>query len=160
MTDKIRLEAGATAPAFTLPNQDEEKVSLKDFAGRWKVVYFYPKDDTPGCTTEACEFTNIHKDLEKLDAVVLGISADSAPSHRKFIAKYKLKLTLLSDVDRKVMTKYGAFGKKMMYGKEVEGVIRSTFLVDPKGKVAHAWYSVKAGGHADKVKEKLVALQG
>lgn len=160
MADNIKLEAGAKAPAFTLPDQNEKKVALKDFAGRWVVVYFYPKDDTPGCTTEACEFTNIHKELEKLDAAVVGISADNAASHRMFIEKYKLKVTLLSDADRKIMTKYGAFGKKMMYGKEVEGVIRSTFIIDPEGRVAHAWYSVKAAGHAEKVKEKLTALIG
>ncbi len=158
MSENIKLEAGVKAPAFALPGQDEKRVALKDYAGRWVVVYFYPKDDTPGCTTEACEFTNIHKELEKLDTAVVGISADNAAKHRKFIGKYKLKVTLLTDADRKVMAKYGAFGIKKMYGKEVQGVIRSTFLIDPKGKVAHAWYSVKAAGHADKVKEKLIAL--
>ena len=158
MSENIRLEAGKKAPAFTLPDQDDKKTALKDFSGKWVVVYFYPKDDTPGCTTEACEFTNIHRELEKLDATVVGISPDSAASHRKFIDKHKIKFTLLSDADRKVMKKYGAFGKKKMYGKEVEGVIRSTFLIDPSGKVAHAWYGVKAAGHAEKVKEKLAAL--
>ena len=160
MTENIKLEAGKKAPAFTLPDQNGIKVALKDYAGHWVVVYFYPKDDTPGCTKEACEFTNIHKELEKLDTTVVGISTDNAAKHQKFIEKYKLKITLLSDADRKVMAKYGAFGAKKMYGKEVQGVIRSTFLIDPKGKVAHAWYSVKAAGHADKVKEKLTELIG
>ncbi len=160
MADNIKLETGTKAPAFTLPDQNESKVALKDFAGRWVVVYFYPKDDTPGCTKEACEFTNIHKELDKLNATVLGISADNAAKHTKFIDKYELQISLLSDADRKVMAKFGAFGTKKMYGKEVQGVIRSTFLIDPKGKVAHAWYSVKAAGHADKVKEKLTALIG
>ncbi len=158
MTDNIRLESGKKAPAFTLPNQDDTKTALKDFAGHWVVLYFYPKDDTPGCTTEACDFTSGIKGFEKLNATVLGVSADSTEKHRKFIAKYKLKVTLLSDSDRKVMTKYGAFGLKKMYGKEVRGVIRSTFIIDPKGKLAHAWYSVKAKGHADKVHEKLQEL--
>ncbi|HKK21384.1 MAG TPA: thioredoxin-dependent thiol peroxidase [candidate division Zixibacteria bacterium] len=158
MSDVKRIEAGDKAPAFTLPDQSGNKVKLADFAGKWLVLYFYPKDDTPGCTTEACDFTNGLKGFEKLNSTVLGVSRDSLESHKKFIAKYKLKITLLSDPDHKVMEKYGAFGIKKMYGKEVEGVIRSTFLIDPKGKIAWAWRSVKAAGHADKVREKLEEL--
>ena len=154
----VKLEAGAKAPAFTLKNQDDQPVALKDLAGQWVVLYFYPKDDTPGCTTEACEFTSSLKQFEKIGAVVLGVSADDAASHRKFIDKYKLRFSLLSDPDHKVMAKYGAYGSKMMYGKEVVGVIRSTFLIDPKGKIAHAWSKVKAAGHAEKVAEKLAEL--
>lgn len=158
MAETAKLEVGAKAPAFTLKNQDDEKTALKDFAGQWVVLYFYPKDDTPGCTTEACEFTTNLKQFEKIGATVLGVSADDAASHRAFIDKYKLKFPLLSDPDNTVMTKYGAYGTKMMYGKEVVGVIRSTFLIDPQGKIAHAWPKVKAAGHAEKVAEKLAAL--
>jgi len=160
MSEQVKLEPGKKAAAFTLPNQDGKKVGLKDYEGKWVVLYFYPKDDTPGCTTEACDFTSGLKAFEKLNATVLGVSADSPESHRKFIAKYKLKITLLSDSDRKVMAKYGAFGIKKMYGKEVEGVIRSTFIIDPGGKIAHVWYGVKATGHVDKVQEKLAELAG
>jgi len=154
------VEAGTKAPAFTLENQDGDKVKLTDFKDQWVVLYFYPKDDTPGCTTEACDFTAGIKSFEKLNATVLGVSGDSVASHRKFADKYKLKVTLLSDPDKKVMAKYGAYGPKKMYGKETVGVIRSTFLIDPKGKVAHAWRSVKAKGHAEKVQQKLAELQG
>ena len=149
---------GTTAPAFTLPNQDDEKVKLSDYKDRWVVLYFYPKDDTPGCTTEACEFTDNIRSFDKLDTTVIGISPDTPEKHRAFIKKYKLKVTLLSDPEHKIMANYGAWGIKKMYGKEVTGVIRSTFIIDPKGKVAHAWKAVKAAGHAAKVKEKLEEL--
>ena len=158
MTEQMRLESGVKAPAFTLPNQDDAKVALKDFAGKWVVLYFYPKDNTPGCTTEACDFTSGLKGFEKLNATVLGVSPDSTASHRNFIAKQNLKIDLLSDPDKKVLTKYGAWGIKKLYGKEHLGVIRSTFIIDPKGKIAHAWYSVKATGHAEKVQAKLAEL--
>ena len=151
-------ETGAKAPAFILPDQDNNKVKLTDFKGEWVVLYFYPKDDTPGCTTEACEFTAGIKAFEKLGATVLGISPDTVEKHRKFADKYKLKVTLLADPDRKVLEKFGAYRTKKMYGKEVKGVIRSTFIIDPAGKVAHAWKSVKAKGHAEKVREKLEEL--
>ncbi|RME23118.1 MAG: thioredoxin-dependent thiol peroxidase [Candidatus Zixiibacteriota bacterium] len=152
------LDIGQKAPAFTLPDQDGNKVKLTDFKGQWVVLYFYPKDDTPGCTTEACEFTSNLKQFDKLNAVVLGVSPDTPESHRKFIAKYKLKLTLLSDPEHKVMQKYGGWGIKKQYGREYEGVIRSTFLIDPQGKIAHLWRKVKAAGHAEKVKAKLESL--
>jgi peroxiredoxin Q/BCP len=152
-----KLEAGATAPAFTLPDQDGKPVKLSDFKGQRVIVYFYPADDTPGCTKEACQFNDSLSQFEGLGVPVIGISADSAASHAKFRDKYRLNFTLLSDPDRKVMEKYGAYGEKMMYGKKVVGVIRSTFLIDEKGKIAKAWYSVKADGHAGKVLEALVA---
>ena len=158
--DIVRLKTGQKAPAFTLPNQDERKISLGDYKGMWVVVYFYPKDDTPGCTTEACDFTSGLKAFEKLNAVVLGVSADSPESHRRFIGKYNLKITLLSDTGKKVLAKYGAWGTKKMYGKEIEGVIRSTFIIDPEGRITHAWYGVKADGHVEKVREKLAELTG
>ena len=158
MSESLSLKVGAKAPAFALPNQDGKTISLKDYQNRWLVLYFYPKDDTPGCTTEACDFTSGLKAFEKLNANVVGISPDSPASHRKFIAKYKLTLPLLADEEKQVLPKYGAWGVKNMYGKEVEGVIRSTFLVDPEGRIAHTWYSVKVDGHADEVREKLTEL--
>jgi peroxiredoxin Q/BCP len=154
------IEAGKKAPAFTLKNQDDEKVRLSDLKGEWLVLYFYPRDDTPGCTTEACDFTSGLKGFEALGATVLGCSPDTTESHRKFAGKYRLKVTLLSDPDHKVMEKYGAWGEKKMYGKTVTGVIRSTVLIDPGGKIAHHWPKVKAKGHAEKVREKLEELQG
>ncbi len=150
------VEEGKAAPAFTLEDQNGEKVALKDFKGRNVIVYFYPRDDTPGCTKEAEGFRKLHKKLEKLDAVVIGISPDDAESHAKFARKYKLPFTLLSDPDKKVMTRYGAFGEKMMYGKKVEGVIRSTVWVGPNGKVKKHWAKVaKAADHPQKVLDAL-----
>jgi peroxiredoxin Q/BCP len=145
------LEPGVRAPAFTLPDQDGKKVSLKDFAGAPVVVYFYPADDTPGCTKEACQFNDNLRAFDRAGVAVLGISPDGAESHRRFRAKYKLKFPLLSDADHTVMERYGAWGEKTMYGKKTVGVIRSTFLVGPDGKVRSAWYHVRADGHADKV---------
>ncbi len=157
-TDTKRPDAGQTAPTFNLLNQDDAKTSLKDFKGQWVVLYFYPKDDTPGCTTEACEFTDGLKAFEKVGATVLGVSPDSTASHRKFVEKFKLKVTLLSDPEREVLEKYGAWGTKMMYGKESLGVIRSTFLIDPLGKIAYVWAKVTAAGHAEAVRNKLAEL--
>jgi len=157
---ETKLTVGAEAPAFTLPDQDGRPVSLADFAGRWVVVYFYPRDDTPGCTTEACEFTEGLAGFAELDAVVVGVSPDPPERHRAFRAKYDLGVTLLSDVDRAVMTRYGAFGEKQNYGKVVQGVIRSTVVVDPRGRVAHHWRSVRAKGHAARVREVLHELRG
>ena len=153
------IKLGSKAPTFALPDQDGKQVALADLAGNWVVLYFYPKDDTPGCTTEACEFTDGIKAFEKLDAVVLGCSADTPESHRKFVAKHGLKVTLLSDVDRAVMKTYGAWGEKSMYGRTTMGLIRSTVLIDPQGKVAFHWPNVKAAGHAEKVREKLAELR-
>lgn len=154
------LAIGAKAPAFQLPDQDGKVVSLADLGGQWVVLYFYPKDDTPGCTVEACEFTAAMPAFRGLTAVVLGCSADGASAHQKFVAKYRLGIRLLTDADRKVMKAYGAFGKKVMYGKEVLGVIRSTVLIAPDGTVAHHWKSVKAAGHAEQVRARLAELQG
>jgi peroxiredoxin Q/BCP len=154
------MKAGSPAPAFALPDQDGRTVSLADLKGRWVVLYFYPRDDTPGCTVEACEFTAALPAFTKLDAAVYGCSADAAAAHQKFIAKYKLGIGLLTDADRSVMTKYGAWGMKVMYGKHVEGVIRSTVVIDPAGRVAHHWAKVKAAGHAEAVRQKLAELQG
>lgn len=161
------LNIGDKAPDFSLPDENGKMVSLNDYAGKWLVVYFYPKDDTPGCTKEACDFTDNVNDFSNLNAEVVGISRDNAEKHQKFILKYDLNLTLLSDPDKSVHKAYGAWGMKKNYGKEIEGVIRSTFIVSPKGEIAALWRKVsvrakrKSGvvKHADKVKQKLEELQ-
>ncbi len=152
-----KLAPGSKAPAFTLPDAEGNKVSLSDFAGQRVVVYFYPRDDTPGCTKEACQFNDALSQFEGLGIPVIGISPDKQAAHVKFRDKYGLQFPLLSDPDHKVMEKYGAYGEKMMYGKATTGVIRSTFLIDEKGKIARAWYSVKADGHAAKVLEEALS---
>ena len=150
------IEEGKKAPAFTLADADGNKVALKDFAGTDVILYFYPRDDTPGCTKEACGFRDLWKDIQKQGAVVLGVSPDGAASHEKFAAKYELPFTLLSDPDKKVMEKYGAFGEKTMYGKKTRGVIRSTVWIGPDGKVKKHWARVaKAESHPEKVLEAL-----
>jgi peroxiredoxin Q/BCP len=152
------IEEGQLAPAFTLKDTDGNTVSLDDFKGRHVVVYFYPKDDTPGCTKEACGFRDLWGEIEALGAVVLGVSPDDGASHRKFIDKYQLPFTLLSDPDKTMMTEYGAWGEKNMYGKISTGVIRSTVLISPEGKVRKHWRRVpKAEAHPAKVLEILQA---
>ncbi|MGC8462665.1 MAG: thioredoxin-dependent thiol peroxidase [Acidimicrobiales bacterium] len=151
------LAVGDRAPAFTLPDQDGNPVSLADFTGSPVVVYFYPKDDTPGCTKEACQFNDNLRSFSASGAQVVGISADSAEKHRAFRDKYGLRFPLLTDVDHQVGTAYGAWGEKTLYGKKSIGVIRSTFLVGPDGTITRAWYNVRADGHAAKV---LAALEG
>jgi peroxiredoxin Q/BCP len=154
----MAIEEGKSAPAFTLKNPDGETVALKDFRGKNVIVYFYPKDDTPGCTKEAEAFRDLWEPIRKQDAVILGISPDDGASHNKFIDKYKLPFILLSDPEKKVLRAYGAYGEKMMYGKKTVGVIRSTVWVDPDGKVKKHWKKVaNAGEHPAKV---LEALQG
>jgi peroxiredoxin Q/BCP len=151
-------EEGKKAPAFTLAGSDGARHKLGDHVGKRVVLYFYPRDMTPGCTVEACDFRDNLARLERAGAVVYGVSKDSIASHEKFRDKHALNFVLLSDPDLAVHKKYGAFGKKSMYGKETEGVIRSTFLIDDKGKVAKAWRHVKAKGHVDKVLAALEAL--
>ena len=161
------VKIGAKAPDFRLQNQDDNGVSLKEFAGKWIVLYFYPKDNTSGCTKEACDFTESLKDFEKLDAIVLGVSPDSTLSHRNFIEKQNLRITLLSDPDKKVIKAYGAWGVKKNYGKEYEGVIRSTYIISPDKKISEMWTNVKVRTkrkngevcHAEVVKETLKELQ-
>ena len=152
-----KLDAGDIAPGFTLPDQDGKPVSLADFAGKQVVVYFYPRDDTPGCTKEACQFNDNLAAFKKAKVPVLGISADTAAKHQKFREKYGLKFPLLTDADHEVGEAYGAWGEKTMYGKKMIGVIRSTFLVAADGTIDRAWYHVKADGHAAKV---LAELEG
>lgn len=156
----LMLTVGTLPPPFALPDQDGAVVTNDDLRGRWVVLYFYPRDDTPGCTKEACEFTAALPDFRNLGCEVFGCSADSASAHLKFIAKYRLGIRLLTDADKAVMKAYGAYGKKVMYGKPVEGVIRSTVLLAPDGTVAHHWAKVKAEGHAEQVRQKLAELQG
>ena len=153
------VAVGQPAPGFALPDQQDQTVKLANYKGKWVILYFYPKDDTPGCTTEACDFTDGLKSLEKLNAVVLGVSADSTESHRKFIKKHNLKITLLSDVDHTVIEKYGAWQLKKNYGKEYMGIVRTTYLIGPDGKVARVWENVNATGHAEAVKAALAELK-
>ncbi len=155
-----RLEAGSKAPDFNIFNQDNKKVSLADFKGKWVVLYFYPKDNTPGCTTEAVTFSQCLSEFHEKNCEVVGISKDSIDSHCKFIKKHSLKVTLLSDTELEMMKNYSAYGKKKFMGKEYMGTIRSTFIVDPDGIIKKAWYNVRVKGHVDKVKEALSEFVG
>jgi thioredoxin-dependent peroxiredoxin len=151
------LEPGDPAPPFTLSDASGKQVSLGDFAGKDVILYFYPKDDTPGCTKEACGFRDAWTDLQDMGVVVLGVSGDDAASHAKFASKYRLPFTLLSDPDHRVMSAYGAYGEKTTYGKKTVGVIRSTVWIGPDGRVRHHWARVTdAAEHPDKV---LAALR-
>jgi peroxiredoxin Q/BCP len=150
------IEEGKKAPAFTLTDQKGERVALQDFRGEDVIVYFYPKDDTPGCTKEACSFRDHFQEIQDEGAVILGVSPDRQAAHEKFAAKYQLPFTLLSDPDKAVMTEYGAYGEKTMYGKKVMGVIRSTVWIGPDGRVKKHWRRVaKAADHPAKVLEAL-----
>jgi thioredoxin-dependent peroxiredoxin len=154
----MTIEEGKMAPAFTLTDQNGKSVSLASLRGRDVVVYFYPRDDTPGCTKEACGFRDLWGEIEATGAVVLGVSPDGAASHQKFIKKYDLPLTLLSDPDKKMMTAYGAYGEKTMYGKKTTGVIRSTVWIDGAGKVKRHWRRIaKAEEHPAQVLDALRA---
>ena len=152
------IEEGQKAPDFALASSDGGKVKLKDLRGQNVVLYFYPKDDTPGCTKEACAFRDTYQPLKKR-AVLFGISPDDVSSHERFRSKYKLPFALLADVDKAVATAYGAYGEKMMYGKKVVGIIRSTFVVDGAGVVRKVFPRVKVDGHADKVLAALEQLK-
>lgn len=157
----MALEEGKAAPAFTLADDRGQKVALADLRGRDVILYFYPKDDTPGCTKEACGFRDRWRELEKLGVAVYGISPDGAEDHRKFREKYELPFPLLCDTDRKVMEKYGAWGEKTLYGKKTVGVIRSTVWIGADGKVRRHWRRVSnAAEHPAKVVEALKAAQG
>ncbi|WP_311342489.1 peroxiredoxin [Corynebacterium riegelii] len=150
MTEQIRLEAGDTAPAFTLTNDRGEEVSLAVYAGKRVIVYFYPRANTPGCTTEACDFTNEWSAFADADVAVVGISPDKPEALAKFRADHDLKVELLSDPSKDVLRAWGAFGEKNNYGKIVEGVIRSTFLVND-GKIEQSQYNVRAAGHVGRI---------
>jgi peroxiredoxin Q/BCP len=149
------LKVGSKAPDFHLESDEGKKVSLKDFKGSKVVLYFYPKDDTPGCTKEACSFTENTKAIQKAGAVVLGVSADSAESHRKFKQKYNLNFSLLSDPDKAVIKKYGVWKEKNMYGKKTMGIERTTFIIDEEGQILHIFPRVRVDGHTEAVLERL-----
>jgi peroxiredoxin Q/BCP len=150
---------GQPLPAFSLQDDQGATVTAKAFKGHWTVLYAYPKDSTPGCTTEACDFRDNLARVQALGAQVYGISRDSLKSHQNFIAKQSLPFRLLSDPECTLLKPLGAFGKKLMYGKEVEGILRSTFLIDPKGVIRHVWPKVSVKGHVDAVLEVLASLQ-
>jgi peroxiredoxin Q/BCP len=165
------LEIGSQAPEFCIPNQDTVEICLRDLKGKWVVLYFYPRDNTPGCTTQACDFTAAQESYEDLDAVILGVSPDTPKKHQNFIEKRDLEITLLSDEDKEVCQAYGVWQLKKFMGRENMGVVRSTFIIDPDGKIAAIWEKVsvrkkkkKAGVvtetlHVDEVKETLEKLQ-
>lgn len=165
------LEVGNQAPAFCIQNQDDVEICLRDILGKWIVLYFYPRDNTPGCTTQACDFTQAVPSFDDLDAVILGVSPDTPSKHRNFIEKKNLEITLLSDIDKKTCEDYGVWQLKKFMGKESMGVVRSTFIIDPEGKIAAKWEKVsvrkkkKVAGetievlHVNEVKETLEKLQ-
>ena len=145
------IEEGKKAPAFNLPSTEGKKISLSSLKGSPVVLYFYPKDSTPGCTTEACDFRDWHPEFKKLGAIVLGVSADSMQKHEKFSAKHELPFPLLSDEEMAVLEKYGVWQEKKLYGKTFLGIVRSTFLIDAAGKVVKVWPKVKVKGHVEEV---------
>ncbi len=147
------IEEGTKAPDFTLPDKDGNAVSLESYRGRYVLVYFYPKDNTPGCTAEACSIRDAMPDFSALSLSVIGISPDKAESHRRFAEKYSLDFTLLSDTDHRTMEAYGAYGEKTLYGKKTVGVIRSSFLIDPEGNVVKVWKKVNTKTHGEDVKK-------
>ena len=152
------IEPGERAPAFTLTADDGTKVRLSDLKGRPVVLYFYPRDDTPGCTREACAFRDLKAELADRGAVVLGVSSDTVESHAKFRDKYGLNFPLLADTDHEVAEKYGAWREKNMYGKKTMGIQRSTFFIDPAGRIARIWKQVKVEGHDAQVLAALDEL--
>ncbi|MGH3693385.1 MAG: thioredoxin-dependent thiol peroxidase [Pseudonocardiaceae bacterium] len=155
MTDTVRLSPGDAAPEFALPDADGKPVSLSDYRGRSVVVYFYPAAGTPGCTKQACDFRDNLAELDTAGFAVLGISPDPPAKLAKFRDAESLAFPLLSDVDRSVLTAYGAYGEKQMYGRTVTGVIRSTFVIDPQGRIEAALYNVRATGHVAKLRKDL-----
>ena len=165
------LEIGTKAPEFCLPNQDDVEICNRDVKGKWIILYFYPKDNTPGCTTEACDFTEAMPQYQDLDAIILGVSADSPKKHQNFIAKQNLGITLLSDESTNMMQEYDVWKLKMNYGREYMGIVRTTYIIDPDGKIAASWDKVKVRQkrkkdgepyeivHVEEVKQKLQELQ-
>jgi len=165
------LEVNQKAPEFCNPNQDNVEICLRDLKGKWIVLYFYPKDNTPGCTNEACDFTEREAEFDDLDAVILGVSPDSPKKHQNFIEKQNLSITLLSDEEKTLCEAYGVWQEKMNYGRKYMGVVRSTFIINPEGEIAAVWENVKVRQkrkkqgeeiityHAEVVKEKLQELQ-
>ena len=153
------LEIGTIAPDFTLPNQNEENISLSAYSGKWVVLYFYPKDLTPGCITEACTFQEGMPDFSKIDAIILGVSKDSVVRHKKFAEKYNLQFSLLSDEENNMCEIYETWKKKKLYGRELMGIVRSTYIIDPTGKIVKTFPKVKVKEHAQEVYEYLKTVQ-
>ncbi|RXJ90513.1 thioredoxin-dependent thiol peroxidase [Arcobacter sp. CECT 8983] len=165
------VEVGQVAPEFCAPNQDDIEICSRDLKGKWIVLYFYPRDLTPGCTNEACDFTEAEAEFDDLDAIILGVSPDDTAKHRKFIEKYNLSITLLADTDKKMCEDYGVWQLKKFMGKENMGVVRTTFIINPEGKIAEKWEKVNVRKkktvkgekievlHADVVKQRLQELQ-
>lgn len=155
----MALKPGDKAPDFTLPDQSGEQHSLKNYRGNWVLLYFYPRDNTPGCTKEACALRDVKEDFSRLDAVVLGVSTDSAKSHQKFVDKYDLNFTLLADEDKDVVKTYDVWGPKKFMGREFLGTKRMSFLIDPNGNIAKAYEKVKPAQHAEEVLKDLEELK-
>jgi len=153
------VKINSAAPEFCLPNQDDVEICLRDLKGKWIVLYFYPKDSTPGCTTEACDFSEAAPDFGSLNAIILGVSADSTEKHRNFIEKQDLFITLLSDEDTSMLQEYGVWQLKKNYGKEYMGIVRTTLIIDPSGAIRAIWEKVKVKDHAQEVMKKLQELQ-
>jgi len=156
----MEIAVGKRAPAFNLPDSDGNKVALKDFLGEKVVLYFYPKDNTSGCTKEACDFNDSLKTFDKIKTKVIGISKDSQKSHIKFRDKYNLKFTLLSDEETKIIQKYGVWKEKSMYGRKYMGVERTTFIIDEKGKIEKIFPKVKVNGHVEEIIKYLTESKG
>lgn len=155
----MKLEEGQKAPAFSLPDETGTIHTLAKYKGSWVVLYFYPKDDTPGCTVEACSFRDNLPEFKKMDAVILGVSTDSIKSHHKFSEKFKLPFTLLADEDKTVVNAYGVWAKKKFMGREYLGVLRTSFLIDPKGVIAKIYKNVKPAEHTEEVLNDLKKLK-
>ena len=153
-------QVGKKAPAWTLRDQHGVSHKLSDYKGKWVVLFFYPRDNTPGCTKEACSFRDHNTTLQDHGAVVFGISPDTEASHKKFADKFELPFTLLADTEKKVCQKYGVWQEKNLYGRKSMGVVRTTYLIDPTGKVAHRWDKVKVAGHVEDVLAQLTARIG
>ncbi len=152
------ISVGKKAPDFTLPDQDGKEQRLSDYAGKWVLLYFYPKDDTPGCTLEACTIRDSYADFKKAGIVVLGVSKDSVKSHGKFVEKYKLPFTILADEEKKVVQLYGVWQEKKLYGRAYMGIARWSFLIDPKGKIAKIYEGVKPAEHAAEVLKDVAGM--
>ena len=152
------MEIGSMAPEFCLPNQDEIEICSRDLKGKWIVFYFYPKDNTPGCTTEACDFTSSNDSFEDMNAIILGVSPDSPKKHRSFIEKQSLGITLLSDESTQIAQNYGVWQKKQMCGKEYMGIVRSTFIIDKDQNIVKEWRNVRVKNHVEEVTDELKKL--
>lgn len=153
----MTLKTGDKAPDFTLPDQDGFPHTLSQYKGRWVLLFFYPKDDTPGCTTETCGFRDAFPEFAKVKAQIFGISADNVKSHKKFVAKYKMPFTLLADEEKKVVNLYQVWAKKKFMGREYMGILRTSFLIDPQGKIARVYEGVKPAIHAQEVLADIIA---